>query len=288
MAHVQFMDELIREYLLFRGFNTAVKSLDNDLKNEKERGFRVDKIVDQILHYVNTYDLVGLKEIWGHLDSHMFSKLESPFTGAVKKLENAVLKLYLVNAAINNKPEKITEFFTKMTSELQSQTEWKDWFMLPYIKNPEENPIFSVHFTRQWQDTLLVSLHNFLASIFQYMPIPTLMAYEEDTAKLRKLEEKNESLKSRLALLMDKGSDINVTPVHVEPPPHLLDDFYIIAQENTTFDNQAKGLKNLIRSMGTSTSPILGRKESSNSTKKRLATVSNKSSKQGQSQFYDP
>lgn len=73
-----------------------------------------------------------------------------------------------------------------MTPELQNQPEWKDWFsklknnslhrfkrlicqilVLPYVKNPEENPTFKVHFTRQWQDTLLVSLHNFLATIFQ-------------------------------------------------------------------------------------------------------------------------
>jgi hypothetical protein len=35
------------------------------------------------------------------------------------------------------------------------------------MKNPEENSVFQVHFTRQWQDTLLVSLHNFLATIIQ-------------------------------------------------------------------------------------------------------------------------
>lgn len=46
----------------------------------------------------------------------------------VKKLENAVLKMYLINAVVNNKPEKITEFFAKMTPELQNQSEWKDWF----------------------------------------------------------------------------------------------------------------------------------------------------------------
>lgn len=100
-------------------------------------------------------------------------------------MENGVLKMYLINAVVNNKPEKLTEFFLKMTPELQNQAEWKDWFsewavfhsllgvllifvtVLPYIKNPEENPTFSLHFTKQWQDTLLVSLHNFFASIFQ-------------------------------------------------------------------------------------------------------------------------
>lgn len=38
---------------------------------------------------------------------------------------------------------------------------------LAFIKNPEDNPVYSVHFSRQWQDTMLVSLHNFLATIFQ-------------------------------------------------------------------------------------------------------------------------
>lgn len=47
---------------------------------------------------------------------------------AVKKLEHSVLKLYLVTAFSSNKPEKITEFFTKLAQELHSQTEWKEWF----------------------------------------------------------------------------------------------------------------------------------------------------------------
>lgn len=46
----------------------------------------------------------------------------------VKKLENAVLKLYLINAVTNNKPEKVIDFFLKLTPELQNQPEWKDWF----------------------------------------------------------------------------------------------------------------------------------------------------------------
>lgn len=57
----------------------------------------------------------------------MYNKKELIFV-AVRKLENAVLKLYLVNGIVNNKPDKIAEFFVKMTPELQNQIEWKDWF----------------------------------------------------------------------------------------------------------------------------------------------------------------
>jgi hypothetical protein len=43
MAPYQFVDDLIREYLLFRGFITSLKAFDNDTKTEKEKGLRSDK-----------------------------------------------------------------------------------------------------------------------------------------------------------------------------------------------------------------------------------------------------
>lgn len=76
MAHTQFIDELVRDYLLYRGFASTVKAFDLDLKADKDKGFRVDKIIEQILHFINVSDLIGLKEYWSHLDSLVFSKLE--------------------------------------------------------------------------------------------------------------------------------------------------------------------------------------------------------------------
>lgn len=57
------------------------------------------------------------------------SKISNLFSFiGVKKFENSILKMYLVNAVFNNKAEKITEFFKLMTPELQNQNEWKEWF----------------------------------------------------------------------------------------------------------------------------------------------------------------
>lgn len=105
------------------------------------------------------------------------------------------------------------------------------------------------------------------------MPQPTLTNFEEDALKIKKLQDENEALRNRLALIIDKSSD--VTPCDVIPPAHLLDDFYIIAQENSSNDNSAKTLKNLIRNISTGSSPILGRKETES--KKRAGSMSSKS-----------
>ena len=67
--------------------------------------------------------------------------------------------------------EKTQEFFQKQALELQGQAEWRDWFILAFIPNPEQNPAFSPYFSRQWADTFLVSLHNFLSVLFQCMHI---------------------------------------------------------------------------------------------------------------------
>lgn len=39
------------------------------------------------MQYIYTYDLSGLRELWGHLDQKMFSKLENEFTSGKKILD---------------------------------------------------------------------------------------------------------------------------------------------------------------------------------------------------------
>ena len=41
MAHIQFTDTLVREYLVSRGFAAALKSFDSDVKTSRDHSFRV-------------------------------------------------------------------------------------------------------------------------------------------------------------------------------------------------------------------------------------------------------
>lgn len=45
MSAVNFGDELVRDYLLFRGFLTALKAFDSEVKADKDRQFRVCHIL---------------------------------------------------------------------------------------------------------------------------------------------------------------------------------------------------------------------------------------------------
>jgi hypothetical protein len=50
MSCTQQMDELVKEYLLFRGFTTTVRALDAEVKSEKDKAFRVRVKLKTILY----------------------------------------------------------------------------------------------------------------------------------------------------------------------------------------------------------------------------------------------
>lgn len=299
MAHMQNIEVLIKEYLAYRGFTSSLKTFEFECKNDKNRNYRSDKILDSIQLAINASDLQELRDIWKNLDTFFFNKLEQNYSEAVKKLEAGLFKVFLVVAFKNGQTERINEFFTKMAPEIHSQTEWRDWFYFQFCKNPEEHSTFAVYFTKQYQETLFLSLHNFLATIFQSMSLPTVMRTENETAQIRKLQEENAKLRqklqnvqqqppgstqhqSRQQIFLEKKSPRSVNspneiaPFDIAPPAHLVDDFFIIAQESLNLsETQSRGFKSLIRNISSGTSPVMGRKENApdSSKSKRSGSV---------------
>uniref|UniRef100_A0A672YU60 WD repeat-containing protein 91 n=1 Tax=Sphaeramia orbicularis TaxID=375764 RepID=A0A672YU60_9TELE len=197
---VERTDEHVREYLIYRGFTSTLKHLDNDIKVDKEKGFRVDKIIDQLQQLVQNFDLLGLKEYWLYLDRRLFCRLEDVYRTTVNKLRTSLYRYYVINGNV----EKTQEFFQKQASELQGQAEWRDWFILPFVPAPELNPAFSPYFSRQWADTFLVSLHNFLSVLFQCMHI---LYFDAEVQKMTSVMEENEQLRQLLFALQTDQRD---------------------------------------------------------------------------------
>uniref|UniRef100_A0A3P8WTM4 WD repeat-containing protein 91 n=1 Tax=Cynoglossus semilaevis TaxID=244447 RepID=A0A3P8WTM4_CYNSE len=196
---VERTDEHVREYLTYRGFTNTLKHLDIEIKADKEKGFRVDKVIDQLLQFIHSFDLLGLKEYWIYLDRRLFSRLEDIYKSTVNKLRTSLYRYYVINTVQKGNLEKTQEFFQKQALELQGQPEWRDWFILPFIPSPEQNPTFSAYFSRQWADIFLVSLHNFLSVLFQFLncvpPQPVLLSFDAEVQKMMSLVEENEQLR---------------------------------------------------------------------------------------------
>ncbi|XP_061836691.2 WD repeat-containing protein 91 [Nerophis lumbriciformis] len=204
---VERTDEHVREYLIYRGFTNTLKHLDSEMKVDKEKGFRVDKIIDQLLQFIQSFDLTGLKDYWLYLDRRLFCRLEDVYRSTVNKLRASLYRYYVINTIQKGYMEKTQEFFQKQALELQGQPEWRDWFILPYIPAPEHNSAFAPYFSRQWSDTFLVSLHNFLSVLFQSMPQPVLLSFDAEVQKTTSVLEENEQLRQLLFALQTDGRD---------------------------------------------------------------------------------
>ncbi|XP_034484552.1 WD repeat-containing protein 91 [Drosophila innubila] len=312
MAQVAFLDSMLREYLVFRGYSNTLKALDVEQRNEKDQHFRAERLIDHFNMAIQASDLHAVRSLWLHLDNNLFSKLDHTYAAAVKKLENSLLKYYLVTAYSNNRSDKISEFFNKLAVELQQQSEWKDWFFFSFCRNAEESPTFALYFTKQWQDTLLLSLRNFLTTVYQCLPQPSFVRAEQEAAHMQRLQDDNTRLRARLLQLQQEQlqqqqqqasssssqnlsnaesstrrrssyrqqqSLSDILPFDISPPGHIVDDFCIIASEANSVaqasDAQARGLKLLIRNIGSGSSPVLPRKDNGDksSSKRRSGSV---------------
>jgi len=251
MAEYQFVDELVKEYLTFRGFTTTLKYFEHDLKNEKEKGFRVDRVIEFFNQCISSYDLNTLLDTWKHFDNNIFSKIDPAKANSVRKLESSLLKLYLINCVHNKQNEKVKQFFEKLTPELQNASEWREWFSLPFINNPQENQAFLLYFTRNWQDTVMISLHNFLMICFQSLPPPRLAECQKTAARIKILKEEIKNLKLKLAQVgYDEDPHLaagNLKYFEPPAPQDIMDDFFLIAQETEKRDTQIRSIKSFLK-----------------------------------------
>lgn len=140
------------------------------------------------------------------------------------------------------------------------------------------------------------------------MPQPTLTRAEAEVCLIKRLQDENSLLRNRIQTLQTQGGGIqghqsrlssfnnqefnkkiaagtltlnDIIPLDISPPPHIVDDFFIIAAEtlgvvNNASETQAKGLKSLIRNISSGGSPVMGRKDggsSSDKNKRRSGSV---------------
>ncbi|XP_066567051.1 WD repeat-containing protein 91 isoform X1 [Amia ocellicauda] len=220
---VERTDDLVKEYLIYRGFTNTLKHLDADIKADKEKGFRVDKIIEQLQLFIQSYDLPALKEYWTYLDRRLFSRLEDVYRPTVNKLRTSLFRYYLVYTVQSNRIEKTQEFFQKQAVELQGQAEWRDWFILPFVPDPGQNHTFSPYFSRQWADTFLVSLHNFLSVLFHSMPLPVLLSFDSEVQRSSAAQEENELLRHTVFALQAEQPRLRKDEemVHHKLPPYV-------------------------------------------------------------------
>ncbi|XP_059077383.1 uncharacterized protein LOC131058528 isoform X2 [Cryptomeria japonica] len=203
MENQQYAEELIREFLVFRGFTNTLRTFEAELSTDIGRGFQVDKILDLIFSvYVPKFEADKLVSLLNFLKQCFFSPTDARFNETLAKLELATMRYYVVYALQKGRHDKVVECFGRHGNDfLQTADDWCPWFAIPYMKNPSMDPRFRVYFSKEWLDALFVSFRNFLSEVFNGIRLPALLRVSSENINVRGLKKEIERLSSECSQL---------------------------------------------------------------------------------------
>jgi len=187
------VDEMLLEYLLFRGFTRSFRAVAADCRSDRIRSFEADKVVAELLELIQSFDLHGFHSLWSFLDARFFSHLDAQHSRTVADLRSRLDKLCLIHAIRSDRKDIAHAFFSLYGADLHRRggqkgraeessgtgLSWSDWFALPYLNDPASDPQFAVYFTSNWVAQLKLSLMNFITLVFRATPLPKLLLLEK-------------------------------------------------------------------------------------------------------------
>ncbi|KAJ9139813.1 hypothetical protein P3X46_030511 [Hevea brasiliensis] len=203
MENMQYAEELVREFLVFRGFTNALQAFEMELSTDIGKGFQVDKILDLIFSiYIPKFQaekLVGLLRFFKQCFS---SVSEAVLLSTLSKLEVSILRYYIVCAVQSGRKDKVVEFFGMNGNDLlQRGGDWTPWFAIPYLKNPSLDPQFRIYFSKEWYEALRLSVRNFFSEIFSGTRIPALLRISSEKNTIKHLNNDIKQLNMKLSQL---------------------------------------------------------------------------------------
>ncbi|XP_024027553.1 WD repeat-containing protein 91 [Morus notabilis] len=216
MENLQYAEELVREFLVFRGFTNTLQAFDSELSTDIGKAFQVDKIIDLIFSvYVPKFQAEKLLVVLLNFFKRcLSSSSERVFIDTLCKLEVSILRYYIVYAVQSGRKDKVVEFYGMNGDEMmQRNQDWTPWFAIPYVKNPSSDPKFRTYFSREWFDALHLSVRNFFSAIFNGTRIPALLKISSEKIAVNRLKKDIKQLNLKLselqALLEEKEAQLS-------------------------------------------------------------------------------
>ncbi|KAL6132097.1 hypothetical protein ACLB2K_070468 [Fragaria x ananassa] len=204
MENMQYAEELVREFLVFRGFTKTLQAFDSELSTDIGKGFQVEKIMELIFSvYVPKFQAEKLVGLLSFFKQCLSSSSETVLLATLSKMEVSILRYYVVNAVNVGRREKVLEFFGMKGNELlQRSQDWTPWFAIPYVKQPSADPEFRIYFSKEWYEALRLSVRNFFSEIFNAL---LKISSEKTTVNRLKRDIKQLNLKlSELQALLEE------------------------------------------------------------------------------------
>ena len=88
MDAIPYVDSLVKEYLLFRGFTGSLRAFNKELSTDRGRGFQADQLCELVFRKLLPLDHASeLMDVLDFLSKRVYSRLPASHEGVIRKLE---------------------------------------------------------------------------------------------------------------------------------------------------------------------------------------------------------
>ena len=88
MDAIPYVDSLVKEYLLFRGFTGSLRAFNKDLASDRGCGFQPDQLCELVFRKLVPLDQAHeLMEVLDFLSNRVYSRLPASYEEVIRKLE---------------------------------------------------------------------------------------------------------------------------------------------------------------------------------------------------------
>jgi hypothetical protein len=142
-------DQIVQEYLIYRGFTQSYKNFEIEKNKDKAKLFDISKLTDSIFQSLQNFEIEEFLSLWDFLSRRFFLHLDSDYINYSSLLKSDLLKFYLVTAKRASRKDKISDLFSAFSHEFLAESgstiegNLRAWFVLPYIEEPEKDPEFA-------------------------------------------------------------------------------------------------------------------------------------------------
>merc|ERR1712137_546161 len=191
------LDNLFKEYLLYRGMTQSLATFQQELQQDRMKELEAERISKELFRLITEFKLSYFLDFWKYLDDALFSRVDRKYLTTAQDLEASLFKYYIANAIQANQTPRVHEFFQVCVDRLSGDERWATWFSLPYVASPQSKPEFALYFTKHWADQLSASVTNFISTCLHEAPLPRIVLFNLEQAARESLELELEAMRKQ-------------------------------------------------------------------------------------------
>ena len=189
MADGEYAEELILEYLKFRGFHSCTVALNKEKVaiRDSPTWQRAEVMVEQVLQYCRDFETEKMICLWDHIAKLLLCG--SNVGPVARELEANLFRFCLALAVTAGRSDVVQVFLRRNAERLPPGEDWPQWFGVGLTHHkPSENPTLQVYFTEEWQHRFEASLLNVVPTAAAQCPPPRISRFEAEARGIEAAE----------------------------------------------------------------------------------------------------